>query len=71
MSRGFSIKESFRLELFAEIKNLTNRLNAVYVDPTTGLPDRTLFPDATLDGTNDPSNFAAPRRFSIGMEVAW
>ena len=71
LSRGFSIKESFRLELFAEIKNLTNRLNAVYVDPTTGLPDRTLFPDATLDGTNDPSNFAAPRRFSIGMEVAW
>jgi len=71
LSRSFSIRQSFRLELFAEIKNLTNRLNAVYVDPTTGLPDRTLFPDATLDGTNDPSNFAPPRRFSIGMEVAW
>tara|TARA_B100000686_G_scaffold30848_1_gene31682 strand:- start:4131 stop:6917 length:2787 start_codon:yes stop_codon:yes gene_type:complete len=71
ISRKFSFFKSYSLEIFAEIKNFTNRLNAIYVDPTTGLPDRTLFPDATIDGTNDPSNFSHPRRLQVGMEIAW
>lgn len=59
------------VRVFTEINNLTNRKNVANVHATTGLPDQSLFSDATVDGVNNPGYYEPPRRIKFGVEFSW
>ncbi|NUQ82548.1 MAG: TonB-dependent receptor [Bacteroidetes bacterium] len=63
--------DPFRVELFAEITNLTNRKNVLYVYPDTGDPDETFVGNLDPALMKDPSNYAAPRLVRLGLSVTF
>ena len=71
ISRTFDIPIAESFGIFVQIDNLLNRKNALYVYPTTGLPDRSLYHDVTPDGVNDPSMYSSPQQIMMGIEVMW
>ncbi len=58
-----------RLRIFAEVLNLFNSKNIIYVYPDTGDPDYTLVGMRSKEYMQDPSNYAAPRSVRIGAGI--
>ncbi len=71
LSRSFDVPIAESFGIFIQIDNLLNRKNALYVYPTTGLPDRSFYHDVTPDGVNDPSMYSPPQKIMMGIEVMW
>ena len=60
-----------KVTIFAEILNLTNHKNVLYVYSDTGEPDVTLSGGYSLDYMHDPSNFGPPRRIRLGARFGF
>lgn len=67
--KDFDIYKNFRVRLFAEILNLTDHRNVLYVYRDTGEPDFTFEGNHSLEWMRDPSNFGPPRSIRIGATV--
>jgi outer membrane receptor protein involved in Fe transport len=59
----------FTLSVFAEILNLTDHKNVLYVYTDTGLPDATTIGNNSKEYIQDPSNFGPPRRIQLGARI--
>jgi outer membrane receptor for ferrienterochelin and colicin len=57
--------------IFAEILNLTDAKNVVYVYADTGLPDQTLSTTHSQEYVQDPSNYGPPRRIRLGVRLQY
>lgn len=66
IGKEFYIADNARLRLFAEILNLTDHRNILYVYRDTGEPDFTFEGDYSLQYMRDPSNFGPPRSIRLG-----
>ena len=66
IGKTFNIYESFDLRIFAEIYNLTDHKNVVYVYPDTGDPDYTFEGNYSEEYMKDPSNYGSPRVIRLG-----
>ena len=60
-----------RWTIFAEILNLTDHKNVVYVYTDTGEPDVTLDTSHSQEYIQDPSNFGPPRRIRLGARFGF
>lgn len=69
VGKEFKIMNYAKVRLFAEVLNLTDRKNVLYVYPDTGEPDYTYVGDASPEGMRDPSNFGPPRSIRVGASV--
>ena len=58
------------LTVFAEILNLTNAKNVVYVYTDTGEPDHTTLGSHSEEYMHDPSNYGPPRQVRLGMGIS-
>ena len=58
-----------KLRVFAEILNLTNHKNIIYVYPDTGDPDYTLVGARSIEYQRDPSNYGPPRSIRLGTSI--
>ncbi len=67
--KEFEIFPKTRLRLFAEILNLTDHRNVLYVYGDTGEPDYTFEGNHSLEYMRDPSNFGPPRTVRIGFTM--
>ncbi|MCS7054512.1 MAG: TonB-dependent receptor [Ignavibacterium sp.] len=67
--KEFDVYKNFRVRLFAEILNLTDHRNVLYVYRDTGEPDFTFEGNHSLEWMRDPSNFGPPRSIRIGATV--
>jgi len=67
--KEFDIYKNFRLRLFAEILNLTDHKNILYVYRDTGEPDFTFEGNHSLEWMRDPSNFGPPRSVRLGATI--
>jgi len=59
----------FEFRIFAEILNLTDHRNILYVYPDTGDPDFTFVGGHSTAYMQDPSNYGPPRYIRLGAEV--
>lgn len=66
VGKEFRILNSYELRLFAEIFNLTNHRNILFVYGDTGDPDFTFEGDYSTEYMRDPSNYGPPRSIRIG-----
>ena len=62
---------STKLTVFAELLNLTNHKNVLYVYSDTGEPDVTTSSGYSLEYIQDPSNFGPPRRIRLGVRFGF
>ena len=62
---------STKLTIFAEILNLTNYKNVLYVYTDTGEPDVTFDTSHSQEYIRDPSNFGPPRRIRLGARFGF
>jgi len=69
--KEFTIKGGSKLRVFAEIMNLTDRRNVVYVYGDTGEPDVSYEGAPSKEYMEDPSNFGPPRSVRLGMTVTF
>jgi len=69
IGKDVTIFNNIRLRLFAEILNLTDNRNIVYVYPDTGEPDFTYVGGHSKEYMEDPSNYGAPRRIRLGATL--
>lgn len=69
MGKDLTIFNNLRLRLFAEILNLTDQKNVLYVYRDTGDPDYTFVGGYSKEYMEDPSNYGAPRRIRIGASL--
>ncbi|MCX6144002.1 MAG: TonB-dependent receptor [Ignavibacteriales bacterium] len=60
-----------KLTIFAEILNLTNHKNVLYVYSDTGEPDVTTSSGYSQEYIQDPSNFGPPRRIRLGARFGF
>ncbi len=67
--KEFEIFPKTRLRLFAEILNLTDHRNVLYVYGDTGEPDYTFEGNHSLEYMRDPSNYGPPRTIRIGFTM--
>lgn len=67
--KEFDIYKNFRVRLFAEILNLTDHKNILYVYRDTGEPDFTFEGNHSLEWMRDPSNFGPPRSVRLGATI--
>ena len=67
IGKEFDLISNTRLRIFAEILNLTDHRNIVYVYRDTGEPDFTFEGDYSLAYMRDPSNFGPPRSVRLGF----
>ncbi|MCX6150552.1 MAG: TonB-dependent receptor [Ignavibacteriales bacterium] len=58
---------NLKLRVFAEILNLTNHQNVLYVYTDTGDPEYTLVGARSIEYQRDPSNYGPPRSIRLGM----
>jgi outer membrane receptor for ferrienterochelin and colicin len=63
--------DPLRLTLFAEVLNLTDAKNVVYVYADTGEPDQTLSTVHSQEYVKDPSNYGPPRRIRLGVRLQY
>ena len=69
IGKEFEFSSSIRLRLFAEILNLTDHKNILYVYGDTGEPDFTNEGGYSKDYMRDPSNFGPPRSVRLGFTM--
>ncbi len=69
IGKEFKIMNSYKLRFFAEILNITNHRNVLYVYGDTGDPDFTFEGDYSQEYMRDPSNYGPPRSIRIGASV--
>ena len=69
IGKEFELTNSLRLRLFAEIFNLTDHRNVLYVYGDTGEPDVTNEGNASIEYMQDPSNFGPPRSIRLGFTM--
>ncbi len=67
--KEFNIYNNFRVRVFAEILNLTDHKNVLYVYRDTGEPDFTFEGNHSLEWMRDPSNFGPPRSIRLGATI--
>lgn len=67
--KEFDIYNNFRVRLFAEILNLTDHKNILYVYRDTGEPDFTFEGNHSPEWMRDPSNFGPPRSIRLGATI--
>jgi hypothetical protein len=66
--KEFKIENNFRLRIFAEILNLTNHRNILYVYTDSGSPDYTQGTHS-IEYMRDPSNYGPPRSIRLGASI--
>jgi hypothetical protein len=66
--KEFKVANNFRLRIFAEILNLTNNRNILYVYTDSGSPDYTQG-NHSVEYMRDPSNYGAPRSIRLGASI--
>jgi outer membrane receptor protein involved in Fe transport len=69
IGKSFEIIKGLNTRLFAEVLNLTDRRNVLYVYSDTGEPDITFVEDHSEEYVKDPSNFGPPRTIRLGMGI--
>jgi len=67
IGKEFLIGKNARIRAFAEILNLTDHRNILYVYPDTGDPDYTIVGDHSEEYMQDPSNYGPPRSIRLGV----
>ncbi len=67
IGKEFKFSGNVRLRLFAEILNLTDYKNILYVYPDTGDPDYTFEGNHSVEYMQDPSNYGPPRSIRLGF----
>lgn len=67
IGKEFEFRSKFRLRIFAEILNLTDHRNILYVYRDTGEPDFTFEGALSPEYMQDPSNFGPPRSIRLGF----
>lgn len=67
IGKEFELGSKVRLRLFAELLNLTDHRNILYVYRDTGEPDFTFEGDLSTEYMRDPSNFGPPRSIRLGF----
>jgi len=66
--KEFKITGNFRFRIFAEILNLTNHKNILYVYTDSGSPDYTQG-NHSIEYMSDPSNYGPPRTIKLGASI--
>ncbi len=66
--KEFKIVNNFRLRIFAEILNLTNNRNILFVYTDSGSPDYTQGTHS-IEYMRDPSNYGPPRSIRLGASI--
>lgn len=69
IGKDFNVYDDIRIRLFAEILNLTDRRNILYVYRDTGDPTFTLEGNNSREWMEDPSNFGPPRSIRLGTTI--
>jgi outer membrane receptor protein involved in Fe transport len=69
IGKEFKLASSWRLRLFAEILNITDHRNVLYVYGDTGEPDYTNEGAHSVEYMQDPSNFGPPRSIRLGFTM--
>ena len=69
IGKEFEFTGSLRLRLFAEILNLTDHKNILYVYGDTGDPDYTTVGNHSTEYMQDPSNYGPPRSVRLGFTM--
>ncbi len=69
IGKEFQVYNSFRARVFAEILNITDHRNILYVYPDTGEPDITFIGQQSKEYIEDPSNYGPPRSIRLGLGV--
>ena len=69
IGKEFKILNSYKIRFFAEILNITDHRNVLYVYGDTGDPDFTFEGDYSQEYMRDPSNYGPPRSIRIGASV--
>lgn len=69
IGKEFEFTSSLRLRLFAEILNLTDHRNILYVYGDTGDPDYTTVGNSSVEYMQDPSNYGPPRSVRLGFTM--
>ncbi|MCB9205847.1 MAG: TonB-dependent receptor [Ignavibacteriales bacterium] len=67
IGKQFEIYDDISLRIFAEILNLTDHRNVLYVYTDTGDPEFTLQGNPSVEYMRDPSNFGPPRSVRLGF----
>ena len=66
IGKEFPVIENYSIRIFAEILNLTDHRNVLYVYGDTGDPNFTFEGDHSVEYMRDPSNFGPPRSIRLG-----
>ena len=69
VGKSFYVRETLELRIFAEIYNLTDHQNILYVYPDTGDPDFTFVGGYSEEYMRDPSNYGPPRTIRLGASM--
>ncbi|MCB9250121.1 MAG: TonB-dependent receptor [Ignavibacteriales bacterium] len=67
IGKEIEILNNIKLRIFAEILNLTDHRNVLYVYGDTGEPDFTLEGNHSQEYIRDPSNYGPPRSVRLGF----
>ena len=68
MGKEFKLVNNLRFRIFAEILNLTNNRNILYVYSDSGSPDYTEG-NNSIEYMRDPSNYGPPRSIRLGASI--
>lgn len=68
LGREFVI-DFIKIRAFAEVFNVTNRKNVLYVYPDTGDPEFTLVGNRSREYMRNPANFGPPRSVRLGVGI--
>ncbi len=66
IGKEFPVADNYSVRVFAEILNLTDHRNVLYVYGDTGDPNFTFEGDHSQEYMRDPSNFGPPRSVRLG-----
>jgi outer membrane receptor for ferrienterochelin and colicin len=69
IGKEFKFFNDYKLRVFAEILNLTDHRNVLYVYGDTGEPDLSFVGSHSAEYIQDPSNFGQPRSIRLGASV--
>jgi hypothetical protein len=69
IGKEFKVYDLFDVRLFAEILNLTDHRNILYVYPDTGDPESTNVGQQSEEFIKDPSNFGPTRSIRLGLGI--
>lgn len=71
IGKEFRLYGRSEVRIFAEILNLTDHRNIIYVYPDTGDPDFTFVGNPSVEYMQDPSNYGPPRKIRIGATFSF